>query len=74
MTGPMIAALRKLGRNDVADHIFDLSVGLSVREQALWEYYDRSGKGYGARSYIEHALAPLYAWELTEINKTEVKP
>ena len=50
------------------------TVGLSTREQALWEYYDRSGKGYGARSYIEHALTPLYAWELTEINKTEVKP
>ena len=74
MVGPMIAALRKLGRNDVADHIFDLTVDLSSRELALWEYYDRSGKGYGARSYIEHALPPLYAWELTEINKTEVKP
>ncbi|MBO4632615.1 MAG: hypothetical protein J5858_11895 [Lentisphaeria bacterium] len=71
MCGPLIAAMRKTGRNDIADHFLDKIVKLILHEPALWEYYDPSGKGTGARSYIEHALTPLYALGLSENINTD---
>lgn len=67
MGGPLIAALRKNGDEKTAAHIQQKLLDLVLQEKAVWEYYDHEGKGYAARSYIEHSLVLLYALNLTRL-------
>ena len=68
MGGTLCAALRKYGDHASADHILERLTDLVVRSPILWEYYDRDGNGYGAHSYIEHALSPLWSLALSEMH------
>lgn len=67
MAGPLIAVFLKYGDEEVASHIHGKLLDLILKEKAIWEYYDHEGKGYAARSYIEHSLVLLYARNLVKL-------
>lgn len=56
-----VAAARKLGDLDTANHILKKLTDLINQQEALWEMYDHAGHGSGARSYVEHSVAVMLA-------------
>lgn len=67
MCGPLIAAMRKAGDMENTDRIHRKLLELVLHEKAVWEYYDHEGKGYAARSYIEHSVSLLYTRNLMDL-------
>jgi len=62
----LIAALRRAGKKDMAEKYLACLVNIIAASPAVYETYTVEGVPSGARSYIEHALAPLIAVTLSE--------
>jgi hypothetical protein len=62
----LIAALRRTGKKDMAEKYLACLVNIIAASPAVYETYTVEGVPSGARSYIEHALAPLIAVTLSE--------